>query len=115
LGAALGTLFVMENHAQQKFNVSTLCTFASPRVGLTEFVTAFDALPINSWRNVNIHDIVPKLPPSVPHLLPYGHVAQAYPFDSWPFARHNLVCYHDMKTYLHALDPARSLDDCKRP
>ena len=115
LGAALGTLFVMENDAKQKFNVSTLCTFASPRVGLTDFVNDFNGLPINSWRNVNTLDVVPKLPPRIPGVLPYDHVAQEYPFNSWAFAKHNLGCFHSMKTYLHALDPARPLDDCKRP
>jgi lipase (class 3) len=115
LGGALGTLFVMENHAKPRFNVSTLCTFASPRVGFTEFVTSFNALPINSWRNVNIHDFVPKLPFRIPGVWPYDHVATPYPFDSSLFAKHNLGCYHNMKTYLHALDKTRPLDDCKRP
>ncbi len=42
LGSALCTLFVMENREKRKFDVNTLCTFASPRVGNTEFARLFD-------------------------------------------------------------------------
>jgi Lipase (class 3) len=109
LGAALTTLFVMENDAKGRFDLSTLCTFASPRVGNTEFVHLFNKLPIDSWRIVNTKDIVPKLPPHAPILLDYGHVDLACPFDSSPFAKNNLHCWHDMRTYLHWLNPASAL------
>jgi hypothetical protein len=48
LGAALATLFVMENDAKRKFDITSLCTFASPRVGNMEFVHLFNQLPIDS-------------------------------------------------------------------
>jgi hypothetical protein len=48
LGAALSTLFVMENSAKGKFDIGTLCTFASPRVGNMDFVRLFNQLPIDS-------------------------------------------------------------------
>jgi predicted lipase len=104
LGAALTTLFVMENDAKRKFDITSLCTFASPRVGNTEFVHLFNQLPIDSWRIVNTRDVVPKLPPHIPIVLEYGHVDVAYPFNSSDFTKNNLLCWHTMETYLHWLD-----------
>jgi hypothetical protein len=109
LGGALTTLFVMENDSKRKFDLKTLCTFASPRVGNMEFVHLFNRLPINSWRIVNKCDIVPKLPPHFPHVLDYGHVDTAYPFDSSQFAKTSLTCSHSMETYLHSIDPSYGL------
>jgi hypothetical protein len=105
LGAALATLFVMENDSKKKFDISTCCTFASPRVGNLEFARAFDQLPVVSWRIVNSLDIVPKLPPHIPLLLEYDHVDTEFAFSSEDFAKHSLVCWHAMETYLHWLNP----------
>jgi hypothetical protein len=110
LGAALATLFVMENDAKHKFDIKTSCTFASPRVGNLEFARAFDQLRIDSWRIVNRLDIVPKLPPHIPLLLEYDHVDTAYSFSSADFAKHSLVCWHSMETYLHSLDTSLPVD-----
>ena len=115
LGSALTTLFVMENGTKHKFDISTSCTFASPRVGNLEFARAFDQLPIDSWRIVNTLDIVPKLPPHIPLLLEYDHVDTAYPFTSSAFAKHSLACWHSMGTYLHWLDASLPMDDSCRP
>ena len=104
LGAALATLFVMENDSKHKFDITTACTFASPRVGNLEFARAFDQLPIDSWRIVNKRDVVPKLPPHIPLVLEYDHVDIACEFDSLAFAGKSLVCRHAMETYLHWLD-----------
>jgi hypothetical protein len=104
LGAALTTLFVMENDSKRKFEIATCCTFASPRVGNLEFARAFDQLPLDSWRIVNTLDVVPKLPPHIPLLLEYDHVDTAYPFTSSAFAKNSLVCWHAMETYLHSLN-----------
>jgi hypothetical protein len=104
LGAALATLFVMENDAKRKFDISSLCTFASPRVGNMEFVHLFNQLPLDSWRIVNTRDVVPKLPPHIPVVLDYGHVDVEYPFNSSDFAKNSLLCWHTMETYLHWLD-----------
>ena len=109
LGAALATLFVMENDAKRKFDINSLCTFASPRVGNMEFVHLFNLLPIDSWRIVNTRDVVPKLPPHVPILLDYDHVDTVYPFDSSTFAKNSLLCWHTLETYLHWLDPSCAL------
>ena len=115
LGSALATLFVMENDSKRKFDISSLCTFASPRVGNMEFVHTFNQLPVNSWRIVNTRDVVPKLPPHVPVILDYGHVDTAYPFDSADFAKNNVLCWHCMETYLHSLDEKSALlPECVR-
>jgi predicted lipase len=114
LGAALTTLFVMENDSKHKFDITTCCTFASPRVGDLDFARAFDRLRIDSWRIVNTLDVVPKLPPHLPLLLEYDHVDTAYPFTSSTFAKNSLVCWHAMETYLHSLDATYPLrQDCQ--
>jgi len=114
LGAALATLFVMENKEKNKFDIGTICTFASPRVGNTEFARIFNLLPITSWRIVNQQDIVPKIPLHVPMLFDYEHVDTLYDFSSAGGVKWNPVCWHSMSTYLHWLDPTIHVDDhCK--
>ncbi len=114
LGSALATLFVLENDARRRFEVATLCTFASPRVGNLEFARRFDQLPITSWRIVNSLDVVPRLPPHIPMVLEYDHVDTEYSFRSSDFARNSLLCWHTMETYLHWLDPTFALlPECK--
>jgi Lipase (class 3) len=104
LGSALATLFVLENSVKHKFDITTISTLASPKVGNLEFKHVFDALPLTSWRVVNKRDAVPKLPPTIPFILDYEHIAEAYSFDSWLYAKKNLGCYHSIDTYLHWLD-----------
>jgi hypothetical protein len=114
LGSALATLFVMENKDKNKFDISTICTFASPRVGNAEFVRQFNLLPLDSWRIVNRQDIVPKLPLHIP-LFAYEHVVTPYAFSSAGVVRWNPGCWHAMSTYLHWLDPSIGVDpECKR-
>ena len=113
LGSALCTLFVMENKEKGKFDVTTLCTFASPRVGDAEFVRRFDELLITSWRIVNTCDVVPKLPLWLP-FFNYHHVNTAYKFSSSGTVKFNAACWHSMGTYLHWLDASLPVDDeCK--
>jgi triacylglycerol lipase len=104
LGSALATLFVLENSVKHKFDITLSSTLASPKVGNLEFKHLFDALPLTSWRIVNTRDVVPKLPPTIPFILDYEHVAVAYSFDSALFAKKNLGCYHSIDTYLHWLN-----------
>lgn len=113
LGSSLATLFVMENASKRKFDITTLCTFASPRVGDTEFVHTFNQLPIDCWRIVNSPDVVPKLPFSIPIVLDYGHVDLPYFFDSSTFAKKTVLAWHVLETYLHWLDNSYPLrPDC---
>jgi triacylglycerol lipase len=115
LGAALTTLFVMENKKKQKFDITTLCTFASPRVGNMSFARVFNLLCIASWRIVNSQDLVPKLPPYIPLILDYEHVNTAYEFSSQGMVKPNPVCRHSMETYLHWLNANLPVDGCCEP
>jgi lipase (class 3) len=115
LGSALATLFVMENDRKKKFEISTICTFASPRVGNAEFVRRFNLLPLDSWRIVNMQDIVPKVPLHIPVLFGYEHVATESAFSSAGVVKWNPGCWHSMYSYLHWLDPSIGVDaKCKR-
>ena len=109
LGSALATLFVLENSVKHKLDITLSSTLASPKVGNLEFKHVFGALPLTSWRIVNVRDVVPKLPPTIPFILDYEHVDVAYSFDSWLFAKKNLGCYHSIDTYLHWLNNALPL------
>ena len=109
LGSALATLFVLENSMKHKFDISLISTLASPKVGNLEFKHVFGALPLTSWRIVNIRDVVPKLPPTIPFILDYEHIDVPCPFDSWDFAKKNLGCYHSIDTYLHWLNSSLPL------
>ncbi len=114
LGSALATLFGIENKEKNTFDVSTICTFASPRVGDSEFVRQFNLLPVTSWRLVNTQDLVPKVPLRIPWFFDYHHVDTLYEFSSKGVVKWNPACWHSMKTYLHWLDPAVAVDpNCK--
>jgi len=114
LGSALATLFVMENDEKKKFDVTTCCTFASPRVGNKKFCHRFDRLPITSWRIVNSRDVVPKVPLWIPLFFGYRHVETAYKFSCRGMVKCKLTCWHSMGTYLHWLDGDLDVDpECK--
>jgi triacylglycerol lipase len=73
LGAALATLYVMENAKTEQIANPMLCTFASPLVGDATFATTFNSLGLTSWRIDNIKDLVTKVPPTI---LGFRHVDQ---------------------------------------
>lgn len=102
LGAALTTLYVLDNASNFRINNPLVCTFGSPRVGDTRFVQAFDALNLTSWRIVNAPDIIPDLPPDV---FGYRHVREQSLFDSTGKVKSTLACAHAIETYLSLLDP----------
>lgn len=103
LGAALSTLYVLDNASNSRINNPLVCTFGSPRVGDAGFVGAFNALDLTSWRVVNAPDIIPDLPPKV---FGYRHVAERSLFDSTGKVKSTLACAHAIETYLSLLDPA---------
>ena len=112
LGAALATLFVMENARTRKISNPTLCTFASPHVGDWIFVDAFNALGLTSWRIVNKQDFVPSLPPGIF----YRHVNTEFLFDSKGKVQPGFPCCHSLATYLNLIDPSFPLDfGCRLP
>jgi hypothetical protein len=111
LGSALATLYTLENAKGEQIHNPTLCTFASPRVGDADFVAAFSALPLTSWRIVNAPDIVPTQPPEI---VGFRHIGVEQIFDSSTTARASLVCWHAMATYLSLVDPTRKPNpDCR--
>ena len=102
LGSALATLFTMENAKTNQVDNPLLCTFASPYVGDQDFVDAFNALDLTSWRVVNTQDLVPKVPGE---LLGFRHVDTAIERTSSGKTRLSVACWHAMATYLSLIDP----------
>ena len=110
LGAALCTLYVVENAVKKIINNPTVCTFASPRVGNEAFVQAYNNLGLTSWRIVNAPDIVPNLPPDI---FGYQHVNAQSLFNSTGTVKSTIRCAHVLETYLSLLDPsAKPGPDC---
>jgi Lipase (class 3) len=111
LGAALATLYTLENALTDKIPNPGLCTFASPFVGDLAFAAAFNRLGLTSWRIVNAPDIVPKLPPEI---LGFKHVDTLQPYNSSGKVQPSLTCWHALATYLSLIDPTLQPDpDCR--
>jgi hypothetical protein len=111
LGAALATLYTLENARTDKVANPALCTFASPLVGDATFAAAFNALGLTSWRTVNAPDLVPKLPPEI---LGFAHVNAEQRFDSHGRVTSSPACWHALTTYLSLIDPTlQPADDCR--
>jgi hypothetical protein len=103
LGAGLAVLAAPDIFRNMPPNTiePRLITFAGPRVGLSDFVAAFNATIESCYRVVNFLDIVPHVPPA-----PYVHVGAEIGVDSggpidviW---RHSLDAYRDGLTALIA-------------
>lgn len=110
LGAALATLYVVENMKKHTITHPVVCTFASPRVGDTTFVDTFNGFGLAAWRVVNAPDLVPNVPPDI---WGYRHVDAITLVDSTGAVQPTLACAHALTTYLHLLDAARPIDaDC---
>jgi predicted chitinase len=113
LGSALATLYALENVRRQLVHSPIICTFASPRVGDSTFVGAFNALGMQSWRFANTSDIVPLLPPQ---FLGFEHVDAFIPLSSTGKVKPNLGCWHALETYLSLIDPAlQPGSECQLP
>jgi predicted lipase len=106
LGAALCVLAAPDIFRNMPPNTiePRLITFAGPRVGLSDFATAFNSVIESCFRVVNFLDIVPHVPP-----VPYVHVGAEIAVDSggtidviW---RHSLDAYRDGLTALIAAHP----------
>lgn len=106
LGAALATLYVAKTALTNKApHVDALYTFASPKIGDQDFVDKFNALKLNSWRVLNLQDIVGSLP----FWPTYQHVNTEVPYDSRGKVSQSLACCHALSNYLHLIDPAYPL------
>jgi predicted lipase len=108
LGAALATMLAIDVSGNDVFPGPTTYTFASPRVGDKVFAGTYDELVPTSWRVANLNDVVPHVPPI---LAGYVHVDAEIPINSDELAKHNVSCWHSLRTYLHTLDTAVALDD----
>jgi hypothetical protein len=91
LGAALATLYTLENALTDKIPNPGLCTFASPFVGDSTFAGAFNGLGLTSWRIVNSPDIVPNLPPEI---LGFTHINTLQLYNSSGNVQPSLSCWH---------------------
>jgi lipase (class 3) len=107
LGATLATLYTLENAHTNKIKNPALCTFASPAVGDSTFVAAFNGLALTSWRVVNAPDLVPKLPPE---LFGFRHVDTVQQYSSTGKVTPSLLCWHSLATYLSLIDSALQPD-----
>ncbi|MGO8976795.1 MAG: lipase family protein [Steroidobacteraceae bacterium] len=107
LGAALATLYVMENAHTHQVSNPALCTFASPFVGDGTFAQVFNGLQLTSWRIVNEQDIVPKLPPEV---LGFCHIQTEQLYSSLGRVQSSFSCWHALATYLSLIDPSLQPD-----
>ena len=110
LGAALATLYTMDNARNDRVSNPLLCTFGSPRVGDSTFVASFNNLGLTSWRIANVPDIVPYLPPA---FLDFAHIDVLQSFSSIGKVRSSPYCWHSLATYLSLIDTsARPSPDC---
>jgi C1A family cysteine protease/GH25 family lysozyme M1 (1,4-beta-N-acetylmuramidase) len=113
LGAALATLYTMENAHTERITNPMLCTFASPLVGDAKFAEVFNELGLSSWRIDNVRDLVTKVPPVI---FGFVHVDEEQQVDSTGKVTPNFGCWHSLATYLSLIDPAKQPDaDCQLP
>lgn len=105
LGSAVATLCAYElSKNKDNYNIYTYL-FASPRVGDTEFCNDYNKNVPNTYRIVNISDIIPTLPPPIsPNLKnpdkPYfykhvGYIRNVEHFDNhWKSILNNHLIYN---------------------
>lgn len=105
LGAALSTLYVMENAKTEKLKTPMICTFGSPRVGDATFVRVFNSLKLKSWRFAVDQDLAPQVPPEA---FGFRHVDALFDLDASGKIVPSFSCWHAMETYLSLINPALS-------
>jgi hypothetical protein len=109
LGAALATLACAELCVNNLSNVRSavqVYTFASPLVGLLDFVASFDQAVPSAFRIWNTLDIVPYVPP-----FPYLHVSGfgdgiVQSEQELQALMYTPNCEHNIASYQWLLDPA---------
>jgi triacylglycerol lipase len=79
LGAALAVLFA--NDASSLTPNLQVCTFAGPRLGLSDFVASYNQRVPRTLRVINRWDIVPNVPVPAPPLCLYEHVGSSLAID----------------------------------
>ena len=99
LGSALVTLMALDIVVNTPFKQPTVYTFASPRVGDLHFANFFNAVVQDCHRIANRMDIVAHVP--LPPL--YIHVGDETELNPGGTVDNNLLCMHDMATYMYML------------
>src|SRR4029077_48079 len=111
-GSALVTLMALDIVVNTPFKQPTVYTFASPRVGDLHFANFFNAVVPDCHRIANRMDIVAHVP--LPPL--YIHVGDETELNPGIAVDNNVLCQHDMATYMHLLsNGATSLKDTCTP
>lgn len=72
LGAALAVLAAFDFESSDLYDVVGVWTMGCPRVGDSDFVTAYDKAVATNWRLTHYHDIVPHVPEE---LLGFHHTS----------------------------------------
>lgn len=111
LGSSLATLHAFVAGSKQ-IDVE-LITFASPRVGDSHFVEAFQKMnTISNTRIFNHPDIVPKVPVEI---AGYRHIEPGIEINSALLPlKHSIPCYHALSTYLYVMgDDQANICKCK--
>ncbi|MDT9717390.1 lipase family protein [Paenibacillus sp. ClWae2A] len=103
LGGALAVLTALDIAVNTRFKHPVVYTYGSPRVADPEFASSFNQTVKNSFRIVNVHDIIPTLPaktyppPLTKNGLFYRHVntkvSLSFQLNSLPVRNHEIVCY----------------------
>lgn len=103
LGGALAVLAALDIAVNTGFKNPVVYTYGSARVADPEFASSFNQTVKNSFRIVNVHDIIPTLPakayppPITKNGLFYRHVNTKVPIsfqlNSLPVRNHEIVCY----------------------
>ncbi|MEK3793772.1 lipase family protein [Paenibacillus sp. FSL R7-0204] len=103
LGGALTVLTALDIAVNTGFKHPVVYSYGSPRVADPKFSSFFNHTVKNSFRIVNVHDIIPTLPanayppPFTKNGLFYRHVNTKVPIsfqlNSLPVRNHEIVCY----------------------
>jgi triacylglycerol lipase len=103
LGGAIAVLAALDIAVNTRFKNLVVYTYGSPRVADPEFASSFNQTVRNSYRVVNVHDIIPTLPakayppPITKNGLFYRHVHTkvliSFQLNSLPVRNHEIVCY----------------------
>ncbi|MFD2178507.1 lipase family protein [Veronia pacifica] len=101
LGAAVAVLNIIDIAANTAQTHPVLYTFAGPRVGSPEFADYYNAQIEQSWRVVNSHELVPKVPLKDTFSYDYQHVNEEFDItfgEVW-----TLGDDHDLSNYITQL------------
>ncbi|MCH2227006.1 MAG: lipase family protein [Candidatus Caenarcaniphilales bacterium] len=106
LGAAIAVLNIADIASNTEHKSAILYSFAGPRVGDHNFASEYNSIVNHSYRVVNTHDEVPKLPPQdcppILHTYHYEHVKHTVPITFGNFW--NLAEDHSIQGYIKQLE-----------